>query len=192
MKTKQMLAAAVVAVSLLALSLPSWAADITATGSGNWSSTVPDAPWPDGIVPGTNDSIDVESPFVISVDSTQTCAYIYGGGSVVMTAGSRLNVLGDSSGGFGTQTVGLLDATAPGNTVDYRGNAFWAKRTDYVNLIFSGAGDFYNGSIPGYSATPMTIAGDMTLSGTNISVQQGADISIGGNLSMLGATNKWD
>src|SRR5262249_2134946 len=30
------------------------------------------------------------------------------------------------------------------------------------------------------------------LSGTSISVQQGADISIGGNFMMLGLSNKWD
>src|SRR5262252_1249475 len=32
-------------------------ADIVAAGSGNWSSTVTNAPWPNGIVPGTNDDV---------------------------------------------------------------------------------------------------------------------------------------
>ncbi|NOS68569.1 MAG: hypothetical protein HOP33_01385 [Verrucomicrobia bacterium] len=180
-----------VLATLLFLS-PSRAADITATGSGNWSSTVPDAPWPGGIVPGTNDSVDVEAPFVITVDADTTCAYLYGSGTVTLAPNVTLDILGDTVGAQGAQQLATLNATATGCTVNYHGNSFWAKRTDYYHLTFSGAGDFYNGAIPGSGAVPMNIAGNLLISGTNVAVQQGADITIGGNLSILGATNKWD
>jgi len=192
MKMNRMFATLAAIMPLLFVPARTRAADITVTGSGNWSSTIPDAPWPGGVIPGTNDSIDVESPFAITVDSTQTCAYVYGTGTVTMAPGATLHVLGDPAGAYGAQQLAVLNATATGNTVNYHGNAFWAKRTDYYNLIFSGAGDFFNGPIPGNGAVPMTIAGDLTMTGTNVAVQQGADITIGGNLMILGPTNKWD
>lgn len=177
---------------MLLWSLTGQAADITATGSGNWSSTIPDAPWPGGVIPGDGDSVDVESPFVVTVDIATNCAYLYGSGTVTLAPGVTLNIFGDTVGAQGAQQLAVLNATAAGCTVNYHGNPFWAKRTDYYNLTFSGAGDFYNGAIPGSGAVAMNIAGNMTLSGTNVAVQQGADISIGGDLTITGATNKWD
>lgn len=192
MKITQAFGIALAALSSLLVVSSSQAADITATGSGNWSSTVPDAPWPDGIIPGTNDSVDVESPFTITVDSNTTCAFLYGSGTVTLAPGVTLDILGDTAGAQGAQQLAVLNATATDCTVHYHGNPFWAKRTDYHHLIFSGAGDFFNGIIPGSGAVPMNIAGNMLISGTNVWVQQGADITIGGNLTITGATNKWD
>lgn len=192
MKIKNTLSSAFAAISVLMLATVAPAADITASGSGNWSSTVPDAPWPEGIVPGPNDSVDVEAPFEITVDVDITCAFLYGSGTVTLAPNVTLHVLGDTAGAQGAQQLAVLNATAAGCTVHYHGNPFWAKRTDYHNLTFSGAGDFYNGAIPGSGAVPMNIAGNLLISGTNVAVQQGANISIGGNLTILGATNKWD
>lgn len=184
--------AALTLLSLLCFNPSSRADDIAATGSGEWGSTEPDAPWPDGIVPGTNDSVYIVAPFNVTVSSNATIAFIDGSGTVTLGPDATLNVLGDPAGAYGTQTLGSLDTSAPGNTVNYHGNAFWAKRQNYYNLVFSGAGDFFNGDMPGSDAVPMTIAGDMLVSGTNIALQQGADFTINGNLLLLGATNKWD
>jgi hypothetical protein len=209
MKTKQIL----ILLTILSLGLfisVAHADDITCTNSGNWSDP---AIWMNSLtlanqVPSTNDSVDVRTGFVVTVDTNAACGYLYSsdwdpinsipGGTVVMGAGVTLDIYGDTIGAQGSQGLGFLDAQAVGNTVVYHGNAFWAKRTNYWNLAFTGAGDFYNGAIPSYGAVPMTIAGDMTLGGnTNVAVpgirvQQGADISIGGNLNILGFTNKWD
>src|SRR5690349_12161145 len=87
MKAKKILRLAALTVALLLCSVGR-AADITATGSGNWSSTVPDAPWPGGVVPGTNDDADIEAPFNVTVDSTASVQYIYGSGTVTMAPGS--------------------------------------------------------------------------------------------------------
>jgi hypothetical protein len=188
---------AFLAFSLLALCVSAWpsrAADITATGSGNWSSTTPDAPWPQGIVPGANDSVDIEAPFAVTVDTNVTILYLYGSGTATMGPGKTLTVLGDSAGARGTQQLTTFNATAPSNTVIYLGNDFWAKRTDYYNLVFTNATtniyDFYNGAIPGSDAVPMTIAGDMTIVG-KVKVQEGADFTINGNL-VIGTNSSWD
>jgi len=177
---------------LLLLASKGRAAHIVAAGSGNWSSTVVNAPWAGGIVPATTDDVDVETPFNITVNSTATIAFIKGSGTVTMAPGARLNILGDAAGSQGTQSLGLLDTTAAGNTVNYLGNAFWCKHQNYYNLGLSGNGSFYNGDIgvPGDNAVAMIISGNMTVSGA-VNVQQGDDITIGGNLS-IGTGCVWD
>lgn len=198
MKTEQIFAL-LTFVSISLFPSISHAADITANGSGNWSSIVPNAPWPGGIVPATNDSVDVEAPFNITVDSAATIAVIYGGGTVTMAPNSTLNIIGDQA------TDGLLNlvATATGNTVAYLGNPFYAKECNYYNLVFANTN--YVDPFPPYypyqnfnnfsrhGPTSMSIAGNMTVIGYT-KVQQGsggADINIGGNL-IIGTNCVWD
>lgn len=189
MKTKQILAILTV-LSLFSFASISRAVDIVATGSGNWTSTNADAPWPGGVVPGTNDDADIEAPFNVTVDSTASVQFIYGSGTVTMAPGSTLNVVGDPAGARGTfQLTGLLDTSAAGNTVIYSGNPFWAKHQNYYNLVFSNTVttnqiDFYNGLVNSTDpSVPMTIAGDMTVVG-KIKVQLGDDMTINGNLTL--------
>jgi len=195
MKTKQILAILTV-VSLFAFASISRAADIVATGSGNWTSTNADAPWPGGIVPGTNDDADIEAPFSVTVDSTASVQFIYGGGTVTMAPGSTLNVVGDPAGANGTYQLTNLDTSAAGNSVIYSGNPFWAKHQNYYNLVFSNTVttnqiDFYNGLVNSQDpSVPMTIAGDMTVVG-KIKVQLGDAMTINGNL-LLSTNSKFD
>jgi hypothetical protein len=174
------------------------AVDITATGSGNWSSTNADAPWPNGIVPGTNDDVDIEAPFTVTNDGTNYAQFVYGTGALIMAPGSTL-VLNDPAGASASDQLATFDTSAVSNTVIYAGNPFWAKRQDYYNLVFSNTIapnklDFYNGYVNlSNLPTAMTIAGDMTIIGppNRTVVQQGDDFTINGNL-FLGANSKWD
>src|SRR3954470_18435611 len=136
MNTKSVLAL-LTALSILAFAPTGRAADITANGSGNWSSTNVDAPWPNGIVPGPNDDVDIEAPYTITVDTNVVIQFLSGSGTGTMGANTTLNIVGDAAGGQGTQSLGLLDTSAAGNTVIYSGNPFWAKHQDYYNLVFS-------------------------------------------------------
>jgi hypothetical protein len=194
MKIELLFKSLLVAVAV-SFACASHADDITATGSGDWESTVPDAPWPNGIVPGTNDSVDIEDPMVVTVRSNAAAAYIYGGGTVVMGANALLNI-DDPLGANGTFELGNLDTSAPGNTVLYSNNPFWAKHQNYYNLVFSNTvttnlDDFFNGTVNSEDpAAPMTVSGDMTVVG-KIKVQQGADFAVLGNL-VLGTNSTWD
>ena len=189
MKTKHLLTA-LTFLSMLSFAVTGRAVDVTAAGSGNWSSTNLDAPWPIFgtntivVAPSTNDDVDVELPNDVTVDSTQTIQYIYGGGTITMSPGSTLNVVGDAIGAEGTQSLSNFDTSAPGNSVIYSGNAFWAKHQSYYNLTFNGSGTFYNGNI-GVDGDddngPLTIAGNLILSGT-ANIQQADSITINGNL----------
>jgi hypothetical protein len=171
--------------------------DITATNSGNWSDT---NIWNSGTVPGPNDDADVPLGITVTVDTNVTIQYIYDSGTVTMAANASLDLTADQA----IDTATTLNATAPGNTVVYSGNPFFAKQCNYFNLIMANTNyvdayppyypfqDFNNFSSAA-GPTPMTIAGDMTLMGA-IKVQQGsggAPITIGGNLT-IGTNCIWD
>jgi len=198
MKTKHLFIALTL-MSILSFAVTSRAVDVTAAGSGNWSSTNLDAPWPIFgtntivVAPSTNDDVDVELPNDVTVDSTQTIQYIYGGGTITMSPGSTLNVVGDTIGAEGTQSLALLDTSAANNSVIYSGNAFWAKHQSYYNLTLNGSGTYYNGNI-GVDGDndngPQTNAGNFILGGT-ASVQQADSITTLGNLT-IGTNSSYD
>ncbi|MEK6781527.1 MAG: hypothetical protein AABY93_07460, partial [Bacteroidota bacterium] len=77
----------VVILSLLSAE-SAWSATITTTGSGNWSSTVPDAPWPLGTIPAVGDDIIIGDGFTLTVDSDRTSL------SMTVGNGSTLTVNG--------------------------------------------------------------------------------------------------
>jgi hypothetical protein len=177
---------------------------ITNAGNWNWSSTVPNQPWPSGNLPTTNDFLEVYDNIVITNDMTNAVCDVLdsvgavfqggiGNGKVVMAPNSTLTVYaqGISLEGYGDQGLGALDATATNCTVIYNGNSFWAMRTNYWNLVFSGWGDFYNGLQDGYPPTPMTIYGNFIVNGTNIppdktNIYTGCYIECGSNITVLG------
>jgi hypothetical protein len=201
MKTKQIFAAFTILSILLLASISH--AQVTfenVYNSGNWSSTVPDHPWPGGVLPTTNNIVEIYDGVVITNDMTNAICLAFDtftyptnhDGSVVMGPGSTLIVDGRSPyEGYGSQAMGSLDATATNCTVIYEGNAFWAKRTDYWNLKFVGWGDFYNGYENGYGPTAMTIFGNLEVNGTNIPSDQaniytGVDVECGAGWNILG------
>jgi hypothetical protein len=189
------------ALTILSVSLfapISHADDFTAVQSGLWGDT---NTWIDNTstnetVPGTNDDADIPSGINVTVNTNAYVQYVYDAGSVTMAPNSTFNVVGDPAGAEGTYLLGALNATATGNTVIYSGNPFWAMHTNYYNLIFSNTistmnQDFFNGYVNAYDpSNAMTIAGNMTVIGL-IKVQEGANITIGGNL-VLDTNGAWD
>jgi hypothetical protein len=193
MKTKQIFTVLTI-LSLVLFASMSRAAWITAINSGSWGDT---NVWDSGTVPGTNDFAEIDPGYNITVDTNAIVQYIIGngaaGGTVTMAANSTLEILDSSVSG--TFELGLLDASASGNTVIYYDNPFYAKRQNYYNLVFNNTttnlNDFYNGVVSSQiPATAMTIAGDMTVIGKT-KVQQGADFTINGNL-IIGTNSTWD
>ncbi|HEX7877954.1 MAG TPA: fibronectin type III domain-containing protein, partial [Candidatus Eisenbacteria bacterium] len=52
---------------------------ITTSGSGNWSSTVPDAPWPGGVVPTASDDVTIADGTSVIVDVAASCLSLTAG-----------------------------------------------------------------------------------------------------------------
>jgi hypothetical protein len=164
-----------------------------AGGSGNWSSTVTNAPWPDAEPPTNYSVIEIEPPDVVTVDITNaTCEQLFGDGEIVMAPNTTLTITGETSGGDGANGILGFDASAGGNTVIYQGNAFFCRHTNYYNLSLLGFGTLYNGNVgdPINVAAPMNIGGNLILGGT-VNVQQADPFTINGNLT-IGANSTYD
>lgn len=167
--------------------------NVLAGGSGNWSSTVTNAPWPDALPPTNYSVIEIEPPNVVTVDITNaTCEQLFGNGTLIMGPDTMLTITGETSGGDGAN--GLLDfeATNAGNTVIYQGNAFFCRHTNYYNLSLLGFGTLYNGNVgdPVNVAAPINIGGNLILAGT-ANVQQAEPFAINGNLT-IGTNSTYD
>lgn len=195
MKMKQIFSALALLSGLLAAPL-SHAAWITAIANGHWEDATI---WDSGTVPGIDDFAEIDPGFTVTVATNAIVQYIIGngaaGGTVIMAADATLAIT-DPTGAYGTDQLGTLNASAPGNTVVYACNPFWAKECNYYNLTFNFTNNPPPASIVNFNnfsrhgATPMTIAGDMNVIG-NIRVQEGADITINGNL-VLATNASWD
>jgi len=171
---------------------------ITCTNSGIWEDPTI---WDSGTVPGTNDFAEIDSGFTVTVATNAIVNWIINassvpgaGGTLIMGTNATLEVI--NSGVSGTAQLGVLDASAPGNTVIYDNNPFYAKHCNYYNLVFNagtnaGPFDFFNGLVgPGNPAVAMTVAGNMVVIGKT-KVQQGDDFTINGNL-LLDTNASWD
>jgi hypothetical protein len=204
MKTKPILAI-LTALSTLLFTSMGRAQEIDAATNGNWSNT---NTWIGGVVPTVNssvtNSVDVGT-YNVTVDSTASCDYIYSdtsSGTVTMATNSVFNVYGISGLGDEGGVGGLanLVATAPGNTIFYAGNPYFAAETNYYNLVFCNTnfagtvGPYHQeqnfNNFSQFGPTIMTVAGNMTLSGYS-DVQLGTNFIIGGNL-VVGTNCFWD
>jgi hypothetical protein len=185
------------------------AATVTTTGSGNWDSTTPNAPWPGGTPPQPTDDAVISSGNTVTVDvpetvgslqvngvcnnnsvlsvetssNTNTTGAIFGSGTFTQGVDAVLNVAGGTVNYSPPGSIATLNATAPGNSVNYTGNPFLAKRQSYFDLTFSGTGNWYNGSVPIDPGGPVTIGGTLNLTGKGL-VQLGNNMTINGDLNI--------
>ncbi len=86
---------------------------ITTTGTGNWSSTVPDAPWPGGTLPTAGDAVIVADGHEVTLDQDATI--------VGLTVGQG------TSGIFQTSKTVLTNLTINGNLLVNAGGIFRAQ-----------------------------------------------------------------
>jgi len=130
------------------------AATITTTGSGNWSSVVPNAPWPGGTLPLPGDDVVVGAGFTLTVDAPFTCNSISAAAGAIIINNSDLTITTDLLGTGsltqgtnailsigGLSTITTLTATANPNTVNFTGAGNQTiKATTYHALNTSGGG----------------------------------------------------
>jgi uncharacterized repeat protein (TIGR02543 family) len=99
------------------------AGTITTTGSGNWSSTVEDAPWPGGVVPTSTDNVTIADGHTVTLDI---------GGAVcnnlTIAATGTINVTG---------TTGVL--TVSNNLTNNGTLDLWVDASNYGKLAFTGS-----------------------------------------------------
>lgn len=77
-------------LSSLLITSTVYSATTTTTGSGNWSSTTPNAPWPLGIPPLSINDVIIGNGFTLTVDGNKTCNSI---GFTAPSTGTGLGTL---------------------------------------------------------------------------------------------------
>jgi hypothetical protein len=101
---------------------------IASAGSGNWSSTVPGAPWPGGIVPTASDSVTIADGHTVTVDAPATCYSLrvgQGASGVLQfeaTAARTLNVVGSVIVSPGALLASASTGTQTGHTLSLGGD----------------------------------------------------------------------
>ncbi|MFM9840196.1 MAG: T9SS type A sorting domain-containing protein [Cyclobacteriaceae bacterium] len=105
---------------LLAIVAISKAAVITTTGNGNWSSTVPNAPWPGGTIPATTDDIVIGAGFILTVDGNRTANSLAVGNGSTITVNTGVTLTVTTSTSFpnlaATNTTGIIAGLGTINT----------------------------------------------------------------------------
>ncbi len=134
---------------------------VTATGSGNWSSTVPDAPWPGGVLPTAFDNVIIADGTTVTIDtSSAVCFYLTVGQG---TSG----VLQYETAVARTLTVAFDVTIAPGGT--FQTGAAGAVTAHVLSL----AGNLTNDGTLDFSTNGNTAGAGITFTGASAATFSG-------------------
>ena len=173
---------------------------ITASGSGNWSSTTPDAPWPGGTKPATGDWVEIPAGVTVTLDENTPTL---GAAGISNVAGSNTSVLTVSGTGrtingninhSGTATAGFLrvptgtSVTVLGKVTNTgAGYAIVTAGSGYCDVTNAGGTAIEVSAGRGFSgnstSNTSTITGGIVHSGNNYAVFQ---ITAGGTIKITG------
>ncbi len=175
------------------------AATITTTGSGNWSSTVPNAPWPGGVIPSAGDDVVIGNGNTLTVDGNRTINTISfsaptnGAGSGTLQVGA----------GFTLTVTGKIAAPASATSIKVNGT----YNISGAGSITTSAFDCNNATAPSGNATTtivvnssinsLSIAGNLTLNSTVANAKlnnatfnlTSGSLSVGGSIVTTSSTN---
>jgi len=82
---------------------------ITTAGSGNWSSTTPDAPWPGGTVPGEGDNVTIANGHTVTIDQNITIGNDTTKAAITINSGGKLQVLSTAAAAYTLTLKGGLN-----------------------------------------------------------------------------------
>jgi hypothetical protein len=163
----------------LGLSSAVYSSTITTTGSGNWSSTTPDAPWPGGTVPASNDSIIIANGNTVTLTNSQICK------GLTINNGGILNI-----GGFAftvnsnTNVIGTLNISSATATKTFNGDITISSGGVWNET--AGAAVNCSGNFTNNAATFTASSGVHTFSGTNKTFSGSTNTSIA-NITITGS-----
>ena len=145
-----------------------FAATITTTGTGNWSSVTPNAPWPGGTIPAAGDNIIIGVGFTLTVDGNRTCNSI---GFNSSSSGTGTGILTVNSG-FQLTVTTVISCPASGVSTKNTGS----YNISGLGTISCASFDCNNNAVPGASGSStitlisnisaINISGNLTLNAT--------------------------
>ncbi|GEM_PF-3420216 len=134
---------------------------ITSTGSGNWSSTTPDAPWPSGIVPTSSDAVTIADGSTVTIDAAAACASLtvgQGTSGILQfeeTTARTLTVVNDVT----IRQGGIFSTSSSGSVVTH-------SLSVGGNLINNGSLDFSTNSNSAGASITFTGSSNVTFGGS--------------------------
>ncbi|MEI7435946.1 MAG: hypothetical protein WCL16_03950, partial [bacterium] len=173
------LAALLVAALALPGALTGQAATVTTTGSGNWSNTTPDAPWPGGAVPAPGSDIVINNGYTVTVTANVTNSPA----TITISAGSQLSVGGFNLTSGATTVYGTLLHTSAAGAHSFIGDVTIASGgiwNETAAAIISYGGNLQN------DGTLTASTGMHTFTGTNKTFSGANEIAIS-NLTVTGS-----
>lgn len=185
-----------IALCVVAMSGVAWGATITTTGSGNWSSTTADAPWPGGSVPLTTDNVIIADGHTVIIDQNVTVVDLTVGGgtsgtlifnSVVHAVTVNGNITVATGGKFVTGLITTGDLTITSTTIANVASTVGIL----VGMSISGTGIPAATTVTAFDASTITLSAAATASGTGVTLTIGAaaatnTLSIAGNITNNG------
>jgi len=166
---------------------------ITTTGSGNWNSATPDAPWPGGTVPGAAEDVTIDASHTVTLDvntASLTSLSINATGTLSTTSTFTVNATTITvdgtytNGSTGSITVTTMNVNS-GATYEHAINggtiptATWAATsncniTGVTTTVPTGFAQTFGNltwnsagqTINAYLQADITVQGDFTISGT--------------------------
>lgn len=158
------------------------AATITTAGSGNWTSTSNNAPWPGGTLPQPGDSIIIGSGHTLTVNTTASCKAIF------FASNSSATTLTISGSNSLTVTNDITFSIPSGNVQQLL--AIGAGAVSCKNLTFTSTGSNSKDNNVTISTGSFTASGNISMPGStsrNSFVCSGAaTVTIGGTWSLSG------
>lgn len=133
-------------------------AAITTTGSGNWSSTVADTPWPSGTVPGDGDTVTIANGHTVTLDQNLTIGADTTTAAIAIASGGKLQYLAAAAAAYTLTSKGDISVTG---TLEFGTTGSPIGATRGVTIIFDSAtavdGEF---GLLANNGSTVTIQGD--------------------------------
>ncbi|MFZ2904643.1 MAG: hypothetical protein WAZ98_00440, partial [Cyclobacteriaceae bacterium] len=139
---------------------------VTTTGSGNWSSTTPDAPWPGGTIPGAGADIIVGNGFTLTVDGIRTCNSLSGGNGSIVNVNAQLDITTNLVIGDGTTFNASNTLNVGGTTTVGQGTSGIISIVTTGTKRFSGLVTINNGASWSNAAEAVVYRGGITNNGS--------------------------
>lgn len=165
-------------------------AAITTAGSGNWSSTTPNAPWPSGTVPTAADTVTIANTHTVTLDTTGCICLsltVNSGGTLTNTTAANWDLTSQNDITVNSGGNMLIDMSASSYSATINLNGADATGNGYHLVVLDGGSI----TLKGKAKTRWTrLNGGVSASGTSITVDDATGWNTG-DLICLATTSAY-
>nr|WP_315148585.1 T9SS sorting signal type C domain-containing protein [uncultured Flavobacterium sp.] len=155
------------------------AANITSTGSGNWNSTVVNAPWPGGVVPSATDNVTIAAGHTVTLTGNASIT------NVTINSGATLNIANRTLtvNGFFTNNGTLTGTSGQFNAIGAVVNSGIITLT--TGRVTTSGGNFTNTGTISLTSGRLSASGNFSSTGS-LTYTAAGFLVFGGNFTYSG------